>query len=98
MLLSKMPMLFERLARRDQARLLKILVQQVVVDQSGNIIEVRLNSPFAYLNDLAQVAADRSRSQETLAVFEGSESPAEMLAFASRASVVELHALAGASE
>jgi hypothetical protein len=38
-------MLFERLARRDQARLLKILLQQVLVDQSGNIIEVRLNSP-----------------------------------------------------
>jgi DNA invertase Pin-like site-specific DNA recombinase len=98
MLLSKMPMLFERLARRDQARLLKILVQQVVVDQSGNTIEVRLNSPFAYLNDLAQVAADRPRSQETLAVFEELESPAENLAFANRASVVELHVLAGASE
>ncbi len=53
-LLSEVPRLYERMQPRDQHRLLKLLMETIVIDRHGGIIEVRLNSPFAYLQDLRQ--------------------------------------------
>jgi hypothetical protein len=39
--------------KKDRANLLQIVAKQVVVGTDGEIIDHELNSPFAYLRDLA---------------------------------------------
>jgi hypothetical protein len=61
-----------------------------VVDGNGAIVNVWLNSPFAYLRELAGIA-ERGAAQ-------GKGTVLEELAFANRASVVELQVLVGVSD
>ena len=97
-LLSEAPRLFKRLAKRDQARLLKLLIERVIVDETGSIVEVRLNAPFAYLYDLVQAAAARASGSKTLAVLDDLSSPAERLGFPSQANKAQAQALMEVSD
>ena len=56
-LLSSAPILFARLTRRKQAQLLKMIFAKVVVDVEGNILDVQLNAPFAYLSSLKELTS-----------------------------------------
>ena len=97
-LLSKIPVLFQRLAKREQARLLKLLLYQVDVDEAGNIIGVQLNSPFAYLHDLAQIAAGKKKELKPLAVSDYPENHIKRMVFAEQNHVAEMRTLVGASD
>ncbi len=59
-LLACVPQLFARMERRQQARLLQILVKRIIIDTQGKIVDVELNPPFAYLTSL-RPAPDRQK-------------------------------------
>ncbi len=51
-LLEHLPNLYERLAEDDKNQLLRILLNRIIVDNDGEIIEYELNAPFTYLTTL----------------------------------------------
>ncbi|MBN1119792.1 MAG: hypothetical protein JXJ17_01840 [Anaerolineae bacterium] len=61
-LLSSAPILFTRLTRRKQAQLLKMIFAKVVVDAEGDIQDVQLNAPFAYLASLKDLTSSEVAS------------------------------------
>jgi hypothetical protein len=52
-LMSKLPELFPRFKEADRTKLLKILARRIIVDPNGEIVGYDLNSPFMYLDYLA---------------------------------------------
>ena len=52
-LMTKLSSLFDRLSENDRLTLLQILVKRIIVDRQGEIIDYELNSPFAYLRQIA---------------------------------------------
>lgn len=52
LLMSQLPELFGRLETKSQHTLLEILINQIIVDQDGRIVDYMLNKPFSYLNKL----------------------------------------------
>ncbi len=61
-LLSCIPDLFARMDRRQQARLLQILVKRIIIDTQGIITDVEFNPPFAYLTSLKPPPKRQRRS------------------------------------
>ncbi|MBN2149719.1 MAG: hypothetical protein JW726_20195, partial [Anaerolineales bacterium] len=55
-LLRYVDRVFERLEKKQQKRLLQILVKHIIIDTQGSIIECELNPPFKYLHALKQEA------------------------------------------
>ena len=51
-LLTKATGLYPRLDEKKRSTLLQILVKQIIVDSTGEIIDYELNSPFVYLRSL----------------------------------------------
>jgi hypothetical protein len=51
-LMSKIGVLYDRLDPKDQQTLLQIIVNQIMIDASGEIVDQELNSPFAYFKSL----------------------------------------------
>ena len=52
LLMTKLSILFHRLAEKDRAILLQILAKRIIVDPLGEIIDHQLNTPFAYLRNI----------------------------------------------
>jgi len=52
-LMSKLSELFPRLKEADRTKLLQILAKRIIVDPNGEIVGYDLNSPFMYLDYLA---------------------------------------------
>jgi hypothetical protein len=52
-IISKVGILYGSLKRSDQKSLLKEMIESVIVDPEGKIIEVKWLPPFAYLHDLS---------------------------------------------
>jgi hypothetical protein len=89
-LLSSAPILFTRLTRRKQAQLLKMIFAKVIVDADGNILDVQLNAPFAYLaslKDLTSSEVASGQNQDSLSEY--LSAPGE-LSFPERAYAAEL--------
>ncbi len=65
-IIAKVGILYERLKRDSQQRLLREMVDRIIVDPDGNILRIQLLPPFAYLIDLKQDVqqANSSRSEE----------------------------------
>jgi hypothetical protein len=53
-LMTRLPVLFERLGDKERSTLLQILVKQFIVDQHGKIIDCELHAPFAFLRYLVE--------------------------------------------
>jgi hypothetical protein len=53
-LMTRFRMLYERLVGKERTKLLLILVNQIIVDTQGKIIDIEFNSPFAYLGNLVE--------------------------------------------
>jgi DNA invertase Pin-like site-specific DNA recombinase len=58
-LLSQVSVLFDRLDENEQAKLLQILINRIIVNPQGEIIDHELNSPFVYLRTIV----DRLQSE-----------------------------------
>ncbi len=54
LLLTKVADIYPRLEEKQRATLLQILVKQIIVDSTGEIIDYQLNSPFVYLRSLVE--------------------------------------------
>jgi hypothetical protein len=52
-LFVRMPELYSRLEEKERFTLLQILAKRIIISVSGQIIDQELQSPFAYLMDLA---------------------------------------------
>ena len=52
MLLTQMSTLFDRLDDKAKHTLLQILVNRIIVDPDGRIVDYQLNRPFGYLRKL----------------------------------------------
>ncbi len=61
-LLSQVRTLFDRLDIQQQSALLQILIKHIIVNKQGEIIQVELQTPFAYLIGLTN--GDGSRSEK----------------------------------
>jgi hypothetical protein len=70
-LMPLMQRLFERLKKKERATLLQILVKCIIVDPQGEVIDYKLNSPFAYIRYLAdqfEVPESNGRGSEQVQV------------------------------
>ena len=56
MLLTKVGILYDRLDKHAQKRVLKYLVKQIVIDLEGAILKMELHAPFTYLRELVDGA------------------------------------------
>jgi DNA invertase Pin-like site-specific DNA recombinase len=64
-LLVRTDELFARLNPKQQATVLQILIERLVVDEEGTIVGQKLRSPFTYLTGLAsQIKAKRGRPRK----------------------------------
>ena len=52
-LLTQMSTLFDRLDDKAKHKLLQIMVNRIIVDPDGRIVDYELNRPFGYLSKLA---------------------------------------------
>ena len=52
-LLSNLPILFDRLDQNKQATLLKIIAKRIIINSDGQIVDQELHSPFTYLLRIA---------------------------------------------
>jgi P4 family phage/plasmid primase-like protien len=52
-IISKMGVLYHQLERQQQKKLLREVIDRIVVDAEGNVLRIDLLPPFAYLHDLA---------------------------------------------
>lgn len=52
LLLTKVADLYPRLEAKQRSTLLQILIKQIIVDSTGEIVDYQLNSPFVYLRSL----------------------------------------------
>ncbi len=60
-IISKIGVLYHKLERSQQKKLLREVIERIVVDAEGTVLRIELQPPFAYLHDLsckAQKAAD----------------------------------------
>jgi hypothetical protein len=53
LLMTKIGVLFQRLAEKGRATLLQIIIKRIIINREGEIIDHELNSPFAYLRNIA---------------------------------------------
>lgn len=53
-LMSRLSFLTNRLAEKERSALLQVLSKRIIVDERGQVIDHELNSPFAYLHNLAE--------------------------------------------
>lgn len=53
-LMTKLPVLYERLNVKNQTTLLRILAKRIIVNTQGKIVEYQLNTPFEYLATLVR--------------------------------------------
>ena len=49
-IISEIAILYNKLSLNNQARLLSLIVEKLVVDEAGNVLRVELHSPFSYLS------------------------------------------------
>jgi len=61
-LMACLPELFGQLEKRKQSKLLKLLIQQMVVNKEGEIQTVQLLSPFEYLRSVEQHEGELANS------------------------------------
>ena len=52
-LVSNLPILFDRLDQNKQATLLKIIAKRIIINSDGQIVDQELHSPFTYLLRIA---------------------------------------------
>lgn len=52
MLLTEVADLYPHLDEKQRSTLVQILVKQIIVDSTGEIVDYQLNSPFVYLRSL----------------------------------------------
>jgi hypothetical protein len=60
-IISKIGVLYHQLERSQQKKLLREVIERIVVDAEGTVLRIELQPPFAYLHDLtcrAQQAAE----------------------------------------
>ena len=53
-LMSKLPILYERLSPKEKTTLLQIIAKKIIVSTDGKIVDYKLNSPFTYLQRIAK--------------------------------------------
>jgi hypothetical protein len=53
MLMTQMSQLFDRLDDKAKHKLVRILINQIIVVQDARIVDFKLNRPFGYQNELA---------------------------------------------
>ncbi len=63
LLLTKIADLYPRLGEKQCSTLLQILVKQIIVDATGEIIDYQLNSPFVYLRSLVDTLSTPSTGE-----------------------------------
>ncbi len=52
-IISKIGVLYHQLERPQQKKLLREVIDRIVVDAEGNVLRIDLLPPFAYLHDLS---------------------------------------------
>lgn len=53
-LMTRLRVLFDRLGDKERSKLLQIFIKRIIVDPQGSIIDLQLNTPFAYLQNLVE--------------------------------------------
>ncbi|TVR24694.1 MAG: recombinase family protein [Anaerolineaceae bacterium] len=62
--IAKLAILYETQSLENQHELLRLIVERVVVDHAGNVIEVALRPPFAYIHSIRErVEGDQAQSE-----------------------------------
>jgi DNA invertase Pin-like site-specific DNA recombinase len=68
-IISRIGVLYQQLDRKQQKKLLREIIERIVVNAEGAIIRIDLLSPFAYLHDLSrrtqQAAEDEAEKTKT---------------------------------
>jgi len=59
-LMSKLPVLYDRLDKKQKTTLLQIVAKKIIIDTQGEIVEHELHSPFLYLSTLAARISGKS--------------------------------------
>jgi hypothetical protein len=62
-LMSKLPVLYSRLDKKQKTTLLQIVAKKVIIDPEGEILEHELHSPFLYLSTLAARISGKSEER-----------------------------------
>ncbi len=73
-IISRIGVLYQQLDRKSQKKLLREMIERIVVDVEGKIIRIDLLPPFAYLHDLSrrtQAAAESEANQTKTSVDAG---------------------------
>lgn len=52
-LIAKISVLYDKLNCNDKSALLRLIVEKVIIDQDGNVMNLKLRPPFAYLRQIA---------------------------------------------
>jgi DNA invertase Pin-like site-specific DNA recombinase/ribonuclease HI len=74
-IISKIGVLYHQLERSQQKKLLREVIERIVVDAEGTILRIELQPPFAYLHDLtcrAQQAAETEAEKTKTSASAGS--------------------------
>lgn len=63
--IGKLAILYETHSIEDQRELLRLIVEQIVVDNDGNILEFNLQPPFAYIQNIHQQMGHAGKIKQT---------------------------------
>ena len=63
--IGKLAILYKMQPIKEQKELLRLIVEQVVVDNDGNILEFKLRPPFAYIQNICEQIGQGSKTKQT---------------------------------
>lgn len=73
--IAKLAILYETQSCENQHELLRLIVERVVVDHDGNVIEVTLRPPFAYIQSIRERVKNGKTQSENAKRADHSASP-----------------------
>lgn len=63
--IAKLAILYETQSIKHQKELLRLVIDQIVVDDDGNILEFKLRPPFAYIQNIHKQIGQVGKSKQT---------------------------------
>jgi hypothetical protein len=63
--ITKLAILYETQSIEDQKELLRLVIEQIVVDCDGNILDLKLRPPFAYIQKLLKQFGQVNKTKQT---------------------------------
>lgn len=63
--IEKLAILYETLSIQHQRELLRLIIEQIVVDYDGNILDLKLRPPFAYIRNIIKQVGQAGKTKQT---------------------------------